>query len=443
MLTTTPSSSRTHGLASLGIAALFLVIPVVLFWRPYFFYMLDDWTSLIHMVQYPFGQYLISPDGEQWFPVFYLAFYGLVKLAGERYYLLVLVNCLGTGVTTWLLYCFLKRHFRTGVSLVLSLLYASAALHHAIAWNSFYLCYLMSLGFFLGGLLLTDSYLKAPSYARLMGIGVCALLSILSHNFTLLGLLAYPLYALLARDDATRHFKALLVTVGIVYLLFTWGYLTFPGLKATASHNPRVLTALPGLGYLGHMLAGAFLAPFFYLFWGYYHFPVWAIVAGVSLLGICLALIWLAGNQRQRRWLLWILLLNLLPFVLLSLTRYQKSFNQAFVARYGIFTLIGALLLLGTAWSLIAPRIPARPWGRILLGGLLACMLAGQLLSLPRWQKKYREISRWSEQCYREFNRPEGGTDFPVEAFGKFCPGAYPQLTRSQMQAIHRFLTKP
>ena len=118
------------------------------------------------MVDYPFGQYLVTPDGEQWFPFFHLIFYGLVQMAGERYYLLVLVNCLGTGVNAFLVFLFFRRHLSSGLALTLSALYATAAVHHAIAWNSFYVGYLLSLGFFLGALLLTDSYLRSPGRTR-------------------------------------------------------------------------------------------------------------------------------------------------------------------------------------------------------------------------------------------------------------------------------------
>ena len=135
-----------------------LALPVIIFWRPVFFYILDDWTALIQMAERPFGQYLVTPDGEQWFPFFHLVYYGLVKIAGEHYSLLVLINCLGTGVNAFLLYNFFRRHWEPGLALTLSLLYAVAAVHHATAWNAFYFGYLMSLGFFLGALLLTDGY---------------------------------------------------------------------------------------------------------------------------------------------------------------------------------------------------------------------------------------------------------------------------------------------
>ena len=84
-------TGRSGILTSPLIAALLLLaLPVIIFWRSNFFYIIDDWTTLIHMVQYPFGTYLVTPDGEQWFPFFRLVYYGLVQLAGEHYSFLVL-----------------------------------------------------------------------------------------------------------------------------------------------------------------------------------------------------------------------------------------------------------------------------------------------------------------------------------------------------------------
>ena len=128
-----------------------LAVPVIIFWRPGFFYIIDDWTALIQMAERPFGQYLLTPDGEQWFPFFHLLYYGLVKIAGEQYSILVLINCLGTGVDAFLLYSFCRRHWEPGLALTLSLLYAISAAHHAIAWNAFYFGYLVKPGVLSGG----------------------------------------------------------------------------------------------------------------------------------------------------------------------------------------------------------------------------------------------------------------------------------------------------
>lgn len=405
--------------------------------------MMDDWTALIAIVQYPFWRYLVAPDGEQWFPFFHLIYYGLVKIAGLHYSLLVLINCLGTGVNAFLVYCFFRRHWEPGLALSLSLLYVVAALHHAIAWNAFYFGYALSLGLFLGALLLTDSYVRTPSGGKLWGIGLCAALSVLSHNYPLLGLLALPLYVLLIGEK--RSWRAFWMVSGVitaVYLIFMMGYLSFAGLPAATSHNRGLLASLPGPTYFLHMLCGAFLAPFFYLFWGHYHFPIPAYIAGVALLSLSLAAIWRWGGVADKRLALWALLLNLLPFFLISLTRYQRHVSQAYVARYGIFTLIGALLLVGTAWRLLAPRIPQKWWAKALIGVLLAVMAGGQIFSLPLWTAKYLEISRAAQKCYTVLNRDGGaGGSLTTEDFDKFCPTAHPTITPGQAQAIKRLLS--
>jgi hypothetical protein len=258
-----------------------------------------------------------------------------------------------------------------------------------------------------------------------------------------LGLLALPLYILLAGDGTARRFWAVSGVVAGVYLVFAWGYLTFPGLKSANSHNQLIFAGLPGLGYLEHLLFGAFFSPFIYLFWGHFHFPDWARVVGIAVLCLSFAAICLWGDSRERRWCLWILLLNALPFVLVSLTRHQRSINQAFVPRYGIFTLIGALLLLGTAWRILSSRTWAPRKASLLAIGLLAVMFAGQIAALPKWEEKYLEISRLSEFCYREYSNANGSAEIYRESFQKFCPGAYPYLTRIQVSAIHRFLSDP
>jgi hypothetical protein len=434
-----PAFSSIHPLLVLLVL---LALPVIIFWRPVFFYILDDWTALIQMAERPFGQYLVAPDGEQWFPFFHLLYYGLVKIAGEQYSFLVLINCLGTGVNAFLLYNFFRRHWEPGLALTLSLLYAIAAVHHATAWNAFYFGYLLSLGFFLGALLLTDRYLHAPSGGKLWGIGVCSALSILSHNYPLLGLLALPLYILLMGDRGSwGAFWAVAGVVGLVSVLFAVGYFQFAGLNAAASRNFQVFSGLPGPAYLFHLLCGALVSPFLYLFWGHYHFPIPAYIAGVALLTASLAAIWHWGERTDKRLALWALLANLLPFFLVSLTRYQRSVSQAFVARYDIFTLIGALLLVGIAWRLLAARLPSRPWANVLGGAILAAMVCGQLFSLPLWTAKYLEMSRLARKCYVVLNQgPPASQSITAEEYRKFCPDAHPTITPDQARAIRRLL---
>jgi hypothetical protein len=434
-----PASSLDHPLLVL---LLLLAVPVIIFWRPVFFYVLDDWTALIQMTEHPFGQYLVTPDGEQWFPFFHLVYYGLVKIAGVHYSLLVLINCLGTGLNAFLIYSFFRRHWKPGLALTLSLLYAIAAAHHAIAWNAFYFGYLMSLAFFLGALLITDRYLHRPSGAKLWGIGVCATLSILSHNYPLVGLMALPLYLLImGGKGARRPFWKVTGVIGAVYLIFAIGYLSFAGFHAAASRNHGIFAHLPGPAYLLHLLCGAFLSPFFYLFWGYYHFPIPAYIAGGALLASSLAAIWRWGGVAEKRLALWALLANVLPFLLVSLTRYQRSVSQAFVSRYDIYTLIGALLLVGTAWRLLAARIPQKPWAHTLGGVILAVMVYGQIFSLPLWTAKYLEMSQLARKCYVILNRsPHSSQAITAEEYHKFCPDAHPTITPQQAKAIRGLL---
>jgi hypothetical protein len=437
-----PASAPVHLLLVL---LLLLALPVIFFWRPVFFYILDDWTALIQMADRPFAQYLITPDGEQWFPFFHLLYFGLIKIAGENYSLLVLINCLGTGVNAFLLYNFFRRHWEPGLALTLSLLYAVSAAHHATAWNAFYFGYLLSLGFFLGALLLTDRYLDAPSGGKLWGLGVCATLSILSHNYPLLGLLALPLYILLMGERVSwRAFWAVTAVVGLVIALFAAGYFRFAGLGAAASRNIQVFTGLPGPAYLFHLLCGALVSPFLYLFWGHYHFPLAAYIAGITLLTLCLAAIWRWGGPGDQRLALWAIGANVLPFFLISLTRYQRSVSQAFVARYDIFTLIGALLLVGTAWRLLAARLPSRRWAQALAGVILAVMVCGQIFSLPVWTAKYLEMSRLARKCYVVLGRGDAAAQILTpEEFRKFCPDAYPAITPEQVRGIRRLLGRP
>jgi hypothetical protein len=434
-----PAATPAHPLLVLLVL---LAMPVIIFWKPNFFYILDDWTALIQMTERPFGQYLVTPDGEQWFPFFHLLYYGLVKMAGERYSLLVLINCLGTGVNAFLLYSFFRRHWEPGLALTLSLLYAMAAVHHAIVWNAFYFGYLVSLGFFLGALLLTDRYLHTPSGGKLWSIGVCAALSIFSHNYPLLGFLALPLYILIMGEKVSwGAFWAVAGVVGLVYVLFAIGYFRFAGLNAAASRNFQVFSGFPGPAYFLHIFCGAFVSPFLYLFWGHYHFPIPAYIAGIALLTLSLAAIWHWGGGTDKRLALWALLANVLPFFLVSLTRYQRSVSQAFVARYDIFTLIGALLLVGTAWRLLAARMPRRRWVNALGGVILAVMVGGQLCSLPLWTAKYEEMSRLARKCYVILNRgPQSSQAITADEYGKFCPDAHPSITPGQARAIRRLL---
>jgi hypothetical protein len=132
--------------------------------------------------------------------------------------------------------------------------------------------------------------------------------------------------------------------------------------------------------------------------------------------------------------------INFLPFLLVGLARYKLGLFSAGAHRYAIFTLVGALLLAGTAWDILARKWLSQFWTRLLALALLALMIGGQFEALPRVQKLYDKGSKAARLCYQQLNL-SGEISPPQE--GKpplFCPEAHPFLTRDQAVAIRRFL---
>ena len=418
-------------------------VTVLLFWRSGFFFIQDDWTALAQMAENPLLRFLVLPDGEQWFPLCHLAFYGLIRTFGDRYSFLVLANCIGTGLNAFLFHLLARRHLGFAKALALSVVYSAAAAHHAIAWNSFYICYVLSLGFLLGALLLTHAYARFPSAARLAGIGCCALCSVLSHNYTLLALPVIPLYAILAMPPGVGGAgrRAPATMVGVVYALFSVGYLSFAGSMAPASHNPEVFSSIPGPAYLVHWFSGSILSPFLYLFWGHFHFPVWDYVVGITLLVLVIWVILRWGDSAEKRLAVWACLFNSLPMLLVSLTRYMRPSGQAFVARYAVFTLLGALLLLGIAWTIVERKTPSRRRFALPAAALAIAMIAGQALSLPRWLDAYTKMSRASLRFYQSLDAVErSDPGFLDRPFNEFWMDVRIPLTGRQFLEIRRML---
>lgn len=429
-----------------GVALLFLALPVAMFWRPgYFFFIEDDWAILSQIVSHPFRQYLAMPDGEVWMPLSRAVYYGLASAFGERYDLLLLVNCLAGGLLAFLFYLFLRQHFRPLTALILGLFSGGAAALTSLTQVAFYINALLCYNFFLLALLLTHHYLKTSAPASLAGIALCVWLSLISWNFTILAVWSLPLYiAILGGTGERRKFLAVTAAVTLPFLLFVLGYFTFAGFTAAASHNRGIVAAFPGPAYLLHWLFGACLSPFFYLFWGHYHYPAWACVLGGAALLLSLVLIWRWGDLREKRLGLWALTLNALPFLLVSLARYQRGVNQAFAPRYAVYTLMGALILLGLAWGIWQRRMRLRPAVRLLPLTILAIMVAGQLFGLPPWEKLYGEMSRASRDFYQGLDI---SGSLPVAAGERVPPQFwYPErlhLTWGQAVSIRRFLRGP
>jgi hypothetical protein len=379
-----------------------LLVPVAFYWRYDLFFLWDDWTELDFISHNNFTTYLVMPNGEIFFPFFHLIFYVLVKFVGEYHGVFVLVNCLGTGVAAFLIYLFFRNHLSPNLALVFSLLYAGSAVHSAIAWNAFYLCYILCLIFFMAALLLIDSYIRSPSYLALWGIGLFAFLSIHSHNYTLLALLVLPLYVLfMGGVRAMRKASGLAGVVGLVLLIFAGEYLTFAGIKSTTFFNQGVLSTVPDYTFFTFWICGAFLSPVYFLFGGHFQVPLLAVIIGILMLGSCLLVIGVMGTPRERRLGLWALLLNALPFLMVSLGRYMFTYDYAFTARYVFFTLVGALLLAGITWTILYRRAPAGNFRRRLAFGIISVMLCGQIFTMACWQKGYLHMSHKALNSYQ------------------------------------------
>ena len=256
--------------------------------------------------------------------------------------------------------------------------------------------------------------------------------SIHSHNYTLPALLTLPLYVVLVGGAKAR--KKALVLAGIIILMlavFTWEYLAFAGLKATTFFNRKFLLSLPDLSCLWYWFCGAFLSPWYFLFWGHRQFFTWAIIFGCLALGASVLVIWRLGTPEERRLGGWALLLNALPFSLVSLGRYTFSYKYAFSARYVFFTLVGIMLLAGISWTIIGRRI-SPGWRRTLSYVCVGIIIVCQTLSIPSWQKIYLHLNQRSIACYQA---PE-----LIEKEGKFLTNPYYPFGRAQLENIRRFL---
>jgi hypothetical protein len=427
-----------------AVASLLLATPVLVFWRPSYFFVNDDWRTLALMAGQPLNRYLLQPEGEQWFPAFHLAFYGQVQAFGDRYGWLILVTCLGTGLNAFLFFLFLRSYVSPALALALSLFYAAAGVHVATAPMAFYLCYIFSLAFFLLALLATRRYAQAPSPGWLGLVGLTAGLSVLFHNYTLLALWVLPLYVLLLGEPAgLRRAWPLAGLILALSVSFALAYFKFAGLKAATSINHCLLSNFPLLYFPIHWFAGAWAAPVTFLFYNDrlpFSHPQFAL--GVAGLGFLLAVIWRWGAPAERRLALWALALNGLPFLAVSLGRCNFGLGQAFSPRYGVFTLLGALLLVGLAWTILARKLPPRPWAQagLPLGALLV-VIFGQFLHTPGIQRLYQDRSHIARITYEYYGEhPPYDLEAREEASRLFLIPDYPFLTEGQILAIRRFL---
>jgi hypothetical protein len=86
---------------------------------------------------------------------------------------------------------------------------------------------------------------------------------------------------------------------------------------------------------------------------------------------------------------------------MVSLGRYTFAYEYAFTARYIFFTLVGGMLLAGITWTILARRVPAGNFSRLLAIGIMAVMISGQIFTMPFWQIGYLHMSRKALNCYQ------------------------------------------
>jgi hypothetical protein len=431
-----------------GIILLFLVIPVILFWRRDLFFILDDWSFLHLMVGNNLFVYVRMADGEVLMPVTRTIYYILIHIFGVHYEWLILINCLLTGLNGFLLYLIFKSHFKPNLALALSILYITAAVNSATAQMSFYICAILCLGFFLLSLFFTQIYVRRPSTMSLLLIGLCAWFSVNSWNFSLLGIWTLPVYAAwFGRTGAQRQLGRLVGVIGLVFLIFTAEYFTLNGLAGATSHNPQLFSQFLSWSYVSHWAVGSLLAPFDFLFGVEFRWQT-KIVIGLAIFMSTVALIMRAGNLAEKKLCFWAILLNALPFSLVSLARHHFLVGQAFTDRYAIFTIIGALFLLGATWQIIAAKLPARRSTRVILPlAILAAMIGTQVHTLPISTRLYVELSQEAKLRYSNLRDRDvraqlsGAAEKDRIFFNQNQPfPVHPSLNNGQAVAIYQFL---
>lgn len=434
----------------LGILLLFLIIPVILFWNREIFFILDDWSLLHLMVGNNLWVYARMSDGEIFMPVTRVTYYILIHLFGSHIKWLILVNCLLTGLNAFLVYLIFKGHFKPNLALALGILYAVAAVHFSTIQVSSYICLILCFGFFLLSLLFTQRYIRRPSTMTLLAIGLCAWLSINSGNFTLLGIWTLPIYAaLFGRTGAKRRLIRLIAVIGLVSLGFTVEYFMYNGLAGIKSHNPKLFSQIFSLSYLGHWAVGSFLAPVDFLFGVECRWRT-KILIGLAIFLSAVGLIMWAGTRSEKKLCLWGILVNALPFLLVSLARHHFLVAQAFSDRYGIFTIIGALFILGAAWQIIAAQLPARLSPHVVLPlAILAVMIWGQVHTLSETGKLYLHLSQEARLRYDYLRDDEVRAKLSTAAenkklfFNQNQPIAvHPFLNNGHAVAIYEYLSK-
>lgn len=293
------SSSGRRWLETAAAGVLLVAAPVLHFWRGSFFYIRDDYTALCQMATETFLGYVNAADAEQWFPVFHVVYYALVGLFASRYDILLLVNCLLTGVCAFLLYRLFRRYWSWRVSVLLALLYAVSEVHAPVVWHSYNICYGLALLFYLLGLLAADAYVRRPGPARLVLCGLLAGAAILSHSYAIMAIASFPLYGLvLGGERRWSRFVRLGGAVLCVYILFALGYMRFAGMGAAHSQAEGPIRV--GWRTIRFLAAGALSRPV-EIFSGDPRSFMGVVGIAMVFLVACMCLLLLLSERGERR----------------------------------------------------------------------------------------------------------------------------------------------
>jgi len=288
-------------------------------------------------------------------------------------------------------------------------------------------------------MLLTVRYLRSPSFWVFLGIAVSSEASIMFHNYSLLAVLAIPLYALLLGvSNRRRAFWELSGVIFLSLLVFVIAYLNFANLGAVKSINKDIFSSIPGWSYWFYCFLGSLSYPFCHVFWGGTLSPIKAFILGMLLFGPLATLILLKGKPNDNKLALWALILNALPVLLVGLGRHQMSLLQAGMERYGIFSLVGTLFVVGISWGIISKMWLIPPSCQtVFLTWALFVMVCLQLFPTPQVLLIYREWNQEARNSYIAL-KAQGVVANPTDKL--LCPGEHPFLTKRQAMDIYRFL---
>lgn len=330
-----------------------LFLPLAVFWRPHFFFLFDDWTELFHIAQSGFIHYALSPNGEIWFPLFRIIFYGLVKIIGEHYGVFIALNCMLLGVNSLLFNAIVRRHVNSRIAGALSVVFVISSANSVIVWNAFYLCYLLSLMFFFIAWLCVIDFLKQDAGRSPYSLFVTCLASLLCHPYLLLAFCVFPLYAIVL--DHRAYFRKAIkigVLVSAALATYTIAYLLQNSIQIVSFAAPDATGTFNIFNYLAHLFYGAVLSPFTQLNFIPDQAAVrsFALMAG-GVLFACLVAVSFFCNAPEKSLAFSGICINVFSFALVSLERHQLFLQQALSTRYGFFSIIGLLLVFGALWN--------------------------------------------------------------------------------------------